>query len=172
MYTKNLTVREMYTSISDTDFIVQLFAKGLAMNNDRLAVSAMEELIRRGDTDRIVYTLDEAFAKNLMVMGSPLTIILATSLFENAREEDAILSHYGKALRKGEFMGPTAWITSRAGYYQRFYLCGAVRRAKSWSKPFVTPADKLEKTSDQEPASEKCNEHTVDSLQEFIANLD
>ena len=54
MLYKNLTVKELYASIYDTQTIESFFLKGLEKDNDRLAVSAMEELILRGDTDKVI----------------------------------------------------------------------------------------------------------------------
>ena len=61
MMYKNLTVRELFASMPLTKDIVEFFDKGLRSNNDRLAGAAAEELIRRGETDLIVCSLDEFY---------------------------------------------------------------------------------------------------------------
>ena len=110
MYTKNLTVREMYASISATSVIVDFFRKGLEMDNDRLAVSAMEELLRRGDSDYVVSCLSEAFQKNQVRLGSVMSTLIANSLVESARTVDPFLSKYGKAILSGKCEGgPREW---------------------------------------------------------------
>ncbi len=117
MYTKNLTAREMYASIGATDFIVTLFKEGLAVNNDRLAVSAMEELLRRGDSDLITERLEDAFKQQQMVAGSSLVYLIGSSLFDDAREIDPILHAYGKGLLRGEFVSPSEFARNHAKQY-------------------------------------------------------
>lgn len=133
MYTKNLTVKEMYASIGATSFIVELFKKGLEMNNDRLAVSAMEELLRRGDTDLIAESLNHAFEQNQVVLGSTMATLIGSSLMDGAREPDPILHRYGKGLLCGEFMGPYEWVRNHADQFQKVPRCGVVKNAQPWA---------------------------------------
>lgn len=133
MYTKNLTVREMYASIGDTNYIVELFQKGLEINNDRLAVSAMEELLRRGDTDFIAKGLNHAFEQGQLTPKSTLVTLIANSLMDGAREVDPILQRYGKGLLRGELMGPYQWIANHADQFRKVPKCGVVKNAQPWA---------------------------------------
>lgn len=141
-YTEHLTVRELYATIADTQLIASLFEKGLKQNNDRLAVSAMEELLRRGDTDKIAYKLDKAFSSSWMVKGSPLVIMIANSLFENAHEVDPLLCHYGKGLRR-EFVSPTHWICAHASEFNGRPRGYEAMNAHGWAYPFIWPEPSL-----------------------------
>ena len=132
MYTKNLLVKEMYASIGATDFIKELFEKGLEMGNDRLAVSAMEELLRREDTDLIHKCLNEAFAKEQMVQGSSLVTLIASSLLDGARGVDPVLCSYGKGLLRGEFMGPQEWVRTHADRLNG-YSSSKDKRPNAWA---------------------------------------
>ena len=117
MYTKNLTVREMYASIYVTSVIVEFFKKGLEMNNDRLAISAMEELLRRGDTDYIVEGLDNAFEKEQIMSQSTMVTLIGNSLKDGARDVDPMLQKYGKGLLRGDFMGPRKWVQTHSDQF-------------------------------------------------------
>ena len=141
MYTKNLTVREMYASIGSTDFIVTLFKEGLTMNNDRLAVSAMEELLHREDSESIVECLEDAFRQQQIAAGSSLVNLIANSLSDGAREIDPILCNYGKGLIRGEFVGPSEFVRNHAEQYRKCYRSGAVRKAKPWAAKEIWAGD-------------------------------
>ena len=137
-YTEHLTVKELYATITDSQLIASLFEKGLKQNNDRLAVSAMEELLRRGDTDKIAYKLEKAFSSNWMTKESTLVIMIANSLFENAHDVDPLLCHYGKALRR-EFVSPTHWVCTHANEFNGHPRGYEAMNAHSWAYPFIWP---------------------------------
>ena len=174
MYTENLTVKEMYASIKSTDFIAELFEKGLAMNNDRLAVSAMEELLLRGDSDLIVEALNKAFASGWIVKNSPLVALIARSLFENAGEVDPILQHYGKGLFR-EFLSPSEWIRAHAERYRKVPRCGAVTKARPWAAIHILPKKDLRQAMRDADAALAARAKRLrlanESLEEFIKNL-
>ncbi len=151
-YTEYLTVKELYATIADTQFIASLFKKGLKRNNDRLAVSAMEELLRRGDSDMIVYALNDAFASKLMVKGSPLVTLISNSLLENAHEINTILYHYGKGLRRGDFMGPSDWIRTHADWFKRVHCSGDVRRARPWATQYIWTHEEIAREMNRQDA--------------------
>ena len=108
-YTKLLTVKEVYASIYKASVIDEFFRKGLELDNDRLAISALEELILRGDTDLIVYSLNQAFEKGQIQKESTLMSLLARVLATECRQADPFLDRYGKALLQGTFMSPSEW---------------------------------------------------------------
>ena len=108
-YTKLLTVKEVYASIYKASVIDEFFRKGLELDNDRLAISALEELILRGDTDLIVYSLNQAFEKGQIRKESALLSLLARVLSTECRRVDPFLDRYGKALLQGAFMSPSEW---------------------------------------------------------------
>ena len=111
MYSKNLTVKELYSSIFKSDYIAKLFADGLAMNNDGLAISAAKELMERGDYLIVRDTLDEAFDSGVIVKESSLISLLGRTLMDNTRGLDPILCHYGGGLLRGDYMGPSKWYS-------------------------------------------------------------
>lgn len=110
MIYKDLKVKELYASIPETKLIVDLFNTGLEMGSTQLAISAMEELIIRGDTDYIAQGLDSAFKNGNLKLGTSMCSMVARSLVEGCREADPFLARYGKALFKGEGgNGPFGW---------------------------------------------------------------
>lgn len=114
-YMKMLTVKEVYASIFETSVIDEFFRKGLELDNDRLAISALEELILRGDTDLIVYSLNQAFEKGQIKKGSVVLSLLARVLSTECRKADPYLGRYGKTLLQGAFMSPSEWARTE-GY--------------------------------------------------------
>lgn len=142
MLTKNLTTKEMYASIPETQVIVEFFKKGLEINNDRLAVSAMEELILRGDTDYIAYALNEAFEKGWVREGSTMISMIGRSLKDGCREADGVLCRYGDGLTKGDFCGPFDWIVQHATDWGEDPRAGLLRKAKKWVREIIFPSNK------------------------------
>ena len=111
MLYKNLTTKELYASIPATDIISKFFEIGLEVGSTQLAVSAMEELMVRGDTDIIASKLQSASDKGLLQLRTSITGMIARSLAEY--REDPILCRYGKALLKGEGSeGILEWMTT------------------------------------------------------------
>lgn len=111
MLYKNLTVKELYASIPATKTISQFFEIGLEIGSTQLAVSAMEELITRGDTDIVANMLQSASDKGQLQLGTSITGMIARSLAEY--RGDPILYKYGKALFRGEGSeGIRKWVRS------------------------------------------------------------
>ena len=139
MLTKNLTTKEMYASIPVTKFVVDLFEKGLEIHNDRLAISAMEELILREDTDFIAYSLNRAFEKGQISRGSTMVAMIGRSLKEGCRDVDGVLCLYGGALLRGDFEGPLDWVKHHAHEWVRCPKSGYLKRSKIWARQFFPP---------------------------------
>lgn len=144
------------------------------MKNDRLAVSAMEELFNRGDSDTIVEVLNKAFASGWMVKGSTLVNLIARSLSESARNEDPILHHYGRALPH-EFRSPSEWIRAHADQYKKNPKSDAFKKAHPWAAIHIWPDEELRqaiKQADEELAARaKRQQLAADSFREFTETL-
>ncbi|MDO4753213.1 MAG: hypothetical protein Q4A36_03220 [Candidatus Saccharibacteria bacterium] len=136
MLYKNLTVRELLATLPMTEDIVEFFDKGLRRGNDRLAGSAMEELIRRGETGLIVETLDKFYKGSYTNKSDSTLFVLMADLAESCREEDALLGNY--ASHGIQDCGPTEWIRQNAERFKKFYRSGAVVNAKPWAKKYLT----------------------------------
>ena len=138
MLYKNLTAKELFSSIYVTRDVVELFAMGLERGYDRLAGAAMEELLRRGDTDSIVKSLDYFYEKaDFPFPHRHVTtlFLLMRDLSENCRKEDAILGIY--AAQGVNLYGPTDWIKQNAERFKKVYRSGAVKNAKPWVREWL-----------------------------------
>ena len=112
MLYKNLSTRELYASIPDTSIITCFFKTGLEIGSTQLAVSTMEELIVREDTDIIAVVLQSAADTGKLVLGTPMAGMIGKSLKESCHH-DPLLQKYGIALLKGEGEeGPFRWVKS------------------------------------------------------------
>ena len=108
MLYKNLTVKELYASIYATNIIKKMFVTGLEIGSTQLAISAMEELIVRGDTDIIRHGLESAFKEGYVKTGTSMCTMIARSLSESCREVDPFLQRFGKFLFKAKSNDPFA----------------------------------------------------------------
>ena len=109
MLYKNLSSKELYASIPDAKIIAKMFETGLEIGSSQLAVSAMEELMFRGNTDIIATKLQSAFDKGQLQLGNSLTSMIARSLVEH--REDPVLNRFGKTLLRGQGSeGPLKWF--------------------------------------------------------------
>ncbi|MBR3180402.1 hypothetical protein IKF57_02650 [Candidatus Saccharibacteria bacterium] len=106
MLYKNLTTKELYASIYATSIVEEMFVTGLKIGSTQLAVSAMEELIIRGDTDIIRRGLDSAFKEGHVKIGTSMSTMIARSLSESCREADPFLQRFGKFLFKAKTGDP------------------------------------------------------------------
>ena len=106
MLYKNLTAKELYASIYATSIVEEMFVTGLKIGSTQLAVSAMEELIIRGDTDIIQCGLDSAFKEGYVKIGTSMSTMIALSLSESCREADPFLQRFGKFLFKAKTDDP------------------------------------------------------------------
>ncbi len=139
MLYKNLMIKELYATMPMTEDIVEFFDKGLRRGNDRLAGSAMEELIRRGETGLIVETLDRFYEDPEAVDKYKDTMfMLMRDLSECCRKEDALLGCY--ASRGVQNCGPTEWIKQNAEQFKKCYRSSAVLMAKPWAKQYISEA--------------------------------
>lgn len=79
MYTKNLTVRELFQTF-ETTRIGEFFVEGLRRENDGLAIAALEELNRRGKSEPIWYGLKVASDEDLIRGDSTFATALINAL--------------------------------------------------------------------------------------------
>ncbi len=132
-YTKNLTVKELYASIFPTPVIDDFFRTGLELDNDRLATSALEELITRKEADMIVRSLNYAFEESFMKEKSSTISMIGRILKNSCRELDPFLGYYGAGLLRGDFMGPSDWIyENREKYLENYHGSSIMVNAKTW----------------------------------------
>ena len=97
LYT-NLSAKLMYASIPNRAIIEKLFATGLEIGSTELAVSAMEELISRGDTVNILGILDSAFKEGHVKIETSMSGMIGRSLSESCRGNNLLLQRFGKFL--------------------------------------------------------------------------
>lgn len=134
MLYRDFTVREMCESICVTKTVNELFKNGLEINDGRLAIPALEELIRRGDSDIIAKSLDQAFDKGWLTREHSFTMVVEASLFINIWDVDPFLFEYSDDFLRGAFYGgPSAWVRTQAKKFRKYYQCGKVRNAKPWA---------------------------------------
>lgn len=82
---ENIDVKEFFASISDSKFIAELYAKGLKDNNAIMAITAQNELVRRGDTDYVVEELNAALEGKFIKVDTVFSQLLSTSLINEGR---------------------------------------------------------------------------------------
>lgn len=165
MLYKNLAVKELYASIPATSIIAQLFETGLEVGSTQLAVSAMEELMIRGDTDIIATKLQSAADKGQFKLGTSIAGMIARSLIDF--REDAILHKYGKAVLNGEGTeGPLAWLSSdgAAKYFAKTKMGELLQDCsfKDMDKPAPPRAINLHEEVIQEAIREVFQPHGFD----------
>lgn len=119
MYMNNLTTRELYASMSNSADVVALFTMGININNSRLAVSAMEDLIRRKDYVDVVDVIDKAIEDDgALVQGSSLMSLMMRSLAESVKGNESYLGVYARDVLNGLFVGPRAWLRANPEAYR------------------------------------------------------
>ena len=112
MLFQRLSVKNLYASIPDTDIITVFFETGLKFGSTQLAVSAMEELMIREDTDIIAAVLQSAADTRKLILGTSMAGMIGRSLKDSCFN-DPLLQKYGVALLKGEGgEGPFKWAQS------------------------------------------------------------
>ncbi len=113
MLPTNISAKEVFDSIHYTSLIVLLFETGLEIDDGALlAVSAMESLIVRGDTDIVAIVLQSAASAGKLVPGSSMADTIGKSL-ARSRYNDLLLHKYSEALLRGEGgEGPFKWVES------------------------------------------------------------
>ena len=146
MLYKNLSIRELYASIPATSIIAWLFKTGLEIGSTQLAVSAMEELIVREETDLIAEELQSAADAGKLVPGTSMACMIGRSLMESCRN-DPLLHKYGKALLRGQGEeGPFEWVKSDKA---AMYFKNDEAYAKLVDKYRAATAAYLEKNSEK-----------------------
>ena len=94
---KNLTVKELYSSIPSTETIAFLMKAGLEQGSTQLAVSSMEELLLRGDQDIVHETLKNAIDDGTLKLCTSMSAMVARSLMES-HDTDPFTRIIGKGL--------------------------------------------------------------------------
>lgn len=109
----DISAKKVFDSIHYTSLIVLLFEIGLETDDGApLAVSAMESLITRGNTDIVAIVLQSAAGAGKLVPGSSMADTIGKSLTKS-RHDDLLLHKYGEALLRGEGgKGPFEWVRS------------------------------------------------------------
>ena len=86
MIYKNLTTHELYSSISDFSIISEMMKNGIKIGSTQLAVSAMEELLKKGLEDTVIEILTKAYKDKELKVGSPMFSMVTTSLTEDRKK--------------------------------------------------------------------------------------
>ena len=97
MLYRNITMGELFDNTPYTETINLLFTEGLRTGNHRLAISAMEELIRRGETKLVEEGLNKACENGEIKVNSTMSKTIAHSCAEDGID-DAFLRRFGKYL--------------------------------------------------------------------------
>jgi hypothetical protein len=176
----NLSTKELYTSMT-TKMVEKLMKLGLEAKNERLTISAMEEILCRGDSDLVVKILNQAFKDKVfeqedLISENLLLFMIARSLFDSTRELDPMLYLYSKAvIREGIFMSPTEWIKQEAPNFQKVHRSGAVMKAHPWAYEYLMTDEEranLGRLADElrheEEAKERRNKLATESLAKFF----
>lgn len=113
MLCTEITAKEVFDLITSTELITLLFETGLETDDGApLAVSSMESLIIRGDTDTVAKVLQSAADARKLVPGTSMANIIGESLTKSYCK-DPFLNKYGEALSRGEGgEGPFKWVES------------------------------------------------------------
>ena len=94
---ENLSIEEFYASIPDSNFIADLYSQGMVDRNAIMAVTAQNELIKRGDVDLVTSILHEALNEGMFSSDSSFTQLVATGLIEH-RKIDPLIYRMGRIL--------------------------------------------------------------------------
>lgn len=103
MYTKNLTVRELFQTF-ETTRIGEFFVEGLRRENDGLAISALEELNRRGASEPIWHGLKTASDEDLIRGDSTFATTLINALKNLNRATCPALRRYVKRISENGYI--------------------------------------------------------------------
>ena len=109
MYTKNLTVRELFQTF-ETSRIGEFFIEGLRRQNDGLAIAALEELNRRGDPDPIWEGLKVASSEDLIHKDTTFATILVNALGNVNRALCPTLRRYVGYMAKNGYITPEKFL--------------------------------------------------------------
>lgn len=78
----NLFANELVSSIRSTDDIVELYEKGFGTQNAMVAICAQNELVRRGELNRLSQTLISCVDEGQLKLGTEFAHLIAISLSE------------------------------------------------------------------------------------------
>lgn len=109
MYTKNLTVRELFQTF-ETSRIGEFFIEGLRRQNDGLAIAALEELNRRGDPAPIWEGLKVASSENLLHKDTTFTTTFINALGNVNRALCPTLQRYVHYMTKNGYVTPEQFL--------------------------------------------------------------
>ena len=96
MIYKNLTAKELYSSIPSMATITYMMGTGINVGSTQLAVSAMEELIRRKSEDLALDVLKTAYEKGDLKPGTSMMSMLISSMAEEHKND--MLLHFAEAI--------------------------------------------------------------------------
>lgn len=140
MLYKDLKARELFSTMLVTEDVAELFGMGLYRDNDRLAGSAMEELVRRDRTDLIVEKLEDLYQKTPDILSyERILFILMRDLNDCCREKDPVLGLYAK--EGVSLKSPTEWLVENAKYFKETRRSGIARDAKPWARKYLVPEE-------------------------------
>ena len=103
----NFTLKEWLALHCVTKDVDNLFRKALKDNDEPMAVLALAELIKRGDTDLVTYAIQDANDAGCFTLGSHFSTVFANALTQ-CGDRDPILRRIGKNVRKKGFWPKTA----------------------------------------------------------------
>ena len=109
MYTKNLTVRELFQTF-ETRRIKEFFIEGLRRQNDGLAIAALEELNRRGDPGPIWEGLKVASKEDLVHKNTTFATALINALGNTNRALCPTLQRYVDYMKKNGYITPEQFL--------------------------------------------------------------
>ncbi len=97
---ESIGIEEFYASIVDPQYIAEIYAKGLKENNAILAITAQNELVKRGEIDYVISGLQTALDSKWFEANTSFTQLVGTSLIGFSKL-DPLLRRIGKALLSG-----------------------------------------------------------------------
>lgn len=103
MYIKNLTMKELFQTF-DTLRITEFFIDGMRRQTDGLAIVALEELNRRGDSDSIWKGLKIASEENLIQKDGTFATTLINALKNTNRALCPTLRRYVNYIAKNGYV--------------------------------------------------------------------
>lgn len=102
MLCRDLTVEELFGSIPSTEIIKYLFEIGLQHVENYLAVTAMEELIKRGEYDEVFNDIAAAFEVGRIMMGTTTSRLFAKSLIDASQNRKPFLFWLGHFIMRAK----------------------------------------------------------------------
>lgn len=97
MMYSNFTLKELYRTWQ-SNRIAEFFEEGLKLNNEPMAVTALEELTRRGESNLTYPPLKKAFENGQVSLATQFSVTLGNTL-TIAGNRDHLFAELGKAFR-------------------------------------------------------------------------